>query len=663
MGRLALSEGGLILLRITTPLIPSLSRRGNKKRFFVSRSRGGRPDVFCRDRGCWIPQSFKAQNHFLKTMVGFVFFFTALSSAQNATFVASAERTTVGANEQFEVLFTASGSDLNSMRNFHAPEFGKLVVLTGPSQSTNVQIVNGQMNSSLTLSYTLYAREPGKYTIGPASIEYKGTSLRTQPLHIEVVKGSPQQKQGAADAVNISNSVFLRATADKQRAKQGEQITVTYKLYFNVRVSGYDIARAPVYQGFWSEDLEQPKQPTVTTEILEGKQYNVAVIRRTALFATQPGKLTIAPLEVRCNVQVPSRKRSNDPFDSFFNDPFFSRLQTVDQEFKSNSLPVTVDALPGTPPAEYTGAVGAFSFTTSVDHNKVKTGDPITLRLSVSGTGNVKLLTIPKPILPSDFEAYEPKISEELTRDGGVVKGKKTAEYLVIPRNAGQRTIEPISFTYFNLEKNGYSTIRSPKYEFTITQGKDMGAGTTIASKSDIKLLGEDIRFLKLSVGELQRVNESPFTGAWLYLGIILPPFMFIGAFVYRRRIEKLSGNVRRLRFAKAGKEAAKRLKQARKLFAQGNTEQYHAEVSKALMGYLQDKLHGSRASLSLEDAVIQLEQKGVSKETLRQLTLCIERAEFARFAPSSDTKEARAELLDAAASAINAIEKSFNGA
>lgn len=587
--------------------------------------------------------------------------FTALSSAQNATFVASTERTTVGANEQFEVSFIASGSDLNSMKNFHAPDFGKLVVLTGPSQSTNVQIVNGQMSSSLMLSYTLYAREPGKYTISPASIEYKGNSLRTQPLQIEIVKGSPQQKQGATDAVNIGNSVFLRATADRQRAKQGEQITVTYKLYFNVRVSGYDIARAPVYQGFWSEDLEQPKQPTITTEVLEGKQYNVAVIRRTALFATQPGKLTIAPLEVRCNVQVQSRKRSNDPFDSFFNDPFFSRLQTVEQEFKSNSMPVTIDALPGTPPADYKGAVGTFSFTTSVDHNEVKTGDPITLRISVAGTGNVKLLTIPKPVLPNDFEAYEPKISEEITREGGVVKGKKTAEYLVIPRNAGQRAIEPISFTYFDLEKNGYSTIRSPKFEFTITQGKDMSAGATIASKSDIKLLGEDIRFLKLSLGELQRVNESPFAGAWLYFGLVLPPFMFIGAFVYRRRIEKLSGNIRRLRFEKAGKEAAKRLKQARKLFSQGNTEHYHAEISQALMGYLQDKLHSSRASLSLEDAILQLEQKGVSKETTQQLKSCIERAEFARFAPSSDTKEARAELLDAAANAINAIEKSFN--
>ncbi|MBI3787998.1 MAG: protein BatD, partial [Ignavibacteriales bacterium] len=337
-------------------------------------------------------------------MVGFIFFFTALSSAQNATFIASTERTTVGANEQFEVTFTASGSDLNSMKNFHAPEFGKLVVLTGPSQSTNVQIFNGQMNSSLTLSYTLYAREPGKYTIGAASIEYKGTALRTQPLQIEVVKGNPQQKQSAPDAVNIGNSVFLRATVDKQRAKQGEQLTVTYKLYFNVRVSGYDIARAPVYQGFWSEDLEQSKQPTVTTEMFEGKQYNVAIIRKTALFATQAGKLTIAPLELRCNVQVQSKKRSNDPFDSFFNDPFFSRLQTVEQEFKSNSLPVTIDALPGTSPADYKGAVGKFSFTATVDKNTVQTGDPITLRLSVAGTGNIKLLTIPKPSLPNDFE-------------------------------------------------------------------------------------------------------------------------------------------------------------------------------------------------------------------------------------------------------------------
>ena len=585
----------------------------------------------------------------------------SLAAAQDGSFVASADRTTVPSGEQFEVSFTLSGSDMSGEKNFKAPDFGQLAVLSGPNTSTNMQIVNGRVSASMTYTYYLYARQPGKFTIGAASIEYRGTTLRTQPIQIEVVQGKVQpQQKGAQDVQDVGDNLFIRATADKQRIRQGEQLTVTYKLYTRVQVSGYDIAKAPVYQGFWSEEIDQPRQPTVTTEMHEGKQYRVAMIRKTALFPTQSGKLSLAPLEVRCAVQVQSRRRNNDPFDSFFNDPFFSRLQTVEQEFKSNPLTITVDPLPGITPPDFSGAVGSYALNASVDKKEVKTGDPITLRLVVSGTGNVKLLSLPKPVLPADVEAYEPKISEEITREGGVIRGRKTAEYLIIPRNAGQRTIEAISFTYFDLAKNAFSTLRSPRFDLSITPGKDVSTGTSIASKSDIKMLGEDIRFLKLSLGEVHRVDESPFETSWFAGGLLFPPLAFIGAYIYRRRLEKLSGNVRQLRFQKAGKEAAKRLKHAKKILAQGNTESYHSEISKALMGYLEDKLHIPRATLSLEEAVLQLQRGGVSDQITDALKSCIERSEFARFAPGSDTMEARTELLESAASTIDTIERQF---
>ena len=384
------------------------------------------------------------------------------------------------------------------------------------------------------------------------------------------------------------------------------------------------------------------------------------MIRKTALFPTQSGKLAISPLEVRCAFQLQSRKKSNDPFDSFFNDPFFSRMQSVEQEFKSNPLTVTVDPLPGNAPAGFSGAVGRFTFTATVDKREVKTGDPITLRLTIIGSGNVKLLTPPKPSLPADFEAYDPKISEEITRDGGVIRGKKTAEYLIIPRNVGNRAIEPIAFSYFDLDRNAYSTLRSQRFDFTVLQGKDVSGGAAIASKSDIRLLGEDIRFLKLTLGELHQIGESPFSGIWLVIVLVFPPLAFLGAFVYRKRAEKLSGKTDQLRFAKAGREATKRLKQARKLLSQGNTESYHAEISKALMAYLEDKLHIQKASLTIDEAATLLEQSGVPSETVQTLRSCIDRAEFARFAPASDTQEARAELLDTAAGIINNVERSF---
>jgi hypothetical protein len=581
--------------------------------------------------------------------------------AQNATFVASADRTTVGVGEQFEVSFIVSASDVNGAKNFKPPAFTPFVVLSGPNQSTNMQFVNGQMSGSVSFTYYLYTRQTGKFTIAAATIEYKGAPLKSQPLQIEVTQSKPQTQAKEPDnSQNVADNLYIRAVADKQRVRQGEPVTVTYKLYTRLQVSGYDIAKAPVYQGFWAEEVEQPKQPVVTTETIDGKQIRVATIRKTALFPTQSGKLTISPLEVRCQFQLASRKKTNDPFDSFFNDPFFSRTQTVEQEFKTNALVVTVDPLPGSPPSGFTGAVGRFAFAATVDKREVKTGDPITLKLTISGAGNVKLLTPPKPELPADFEAYDPKISEEVTRDGGVIRGKKTAEYLVIPRNAGDRAIEPIVFSYFDLDRNTYATVRSARFDFKVLPGKEISAGTTVASKSGIQLLGEDIRFLKLSLGELHSIDESLFSSDLLVVCFVLPPFVFLAAFGYRKRQERLSGKVDQLKFAKASREASKRLKVARKLLSQGNTESYHAEVSKALFRYLEDKLHISKASLTMDEAGRLLSERGVAAETIESLRACVERAEFARFAPASDTQEARAEILDAATGIINDIDKSL---
>ena len=593
------------------------------------------------------------------SVLAFVLTMTAV--AQNATFVASADRTTVGAGEQFEVSFVVSASDVNGAKNFKPPTLTPFTVMSGPNQSTNMQFVNGQMSGSISFTYYLYTRQTGKFTIGPATIEYKGAPLKSQPLQIEVTQGKPPAQGKEPDnAQNVADNLYIRAVADRPRVRQGEPVTITYKLYTRLQVSAYDIAKAPVYQGFWAEEVEQPKQSVVTTETIEGKQFRVATIRKTALFPTQSGKLVISPLEVRCAFQLSSRKKTTDPFDSFFNDPFFSRTQTVEQDLKSNALSVTVDPLPGSPPAGFTGAVGRFSFSATVDKKEVKTGDPITLRLTISGAGNVKLLTPPKPELPADFEAYDPKISEEVARDGGVIRGKKIAEYLVIPRNAGDRAIEPIAFSYFDLDRNAYNTLHSPRFDFKVIPGKDMSGGAAIASKSNIQLLGEDIRFLKLSLGESRDLDEPVFPNTLLLTCLVLPPFVFFAAFGYRKRQEKLSGKVDQLRFAKAGREASRRLKGARKLLMQGNTESYHAEVSKAIFSYLEDKLHISKAALTMDEAARLLNQRGVAGDTIESLRACIERAEFARFAPASDTREARTEILDAATVIINNIEKSL---
>jgi hypothetical protein len=584
------------------------------------------------------------------------------SLAQDGLFTASADPSQIAAGEQFRVTFTFDGSDYNSVRDFKAPDFGQFVVISGPNQSTNMQWVNGKMSASIGYTYILYARQPGKITIGSATIEYKGKTLKSSPIQIEVSPGKPKQQQSQSNqpSADVGDNLIIKAFADKQRVKQGEQLIVTFKLYTRVSVTGYDLAKAPTFDGFWSEDFEMPKQPVQTTETLNGKQYRTIVIKKTALFATQAGNLKIAPLEARCAVQMQTKRRTNDPFDQFFNDPFFQQVQTVNMDIKSNPLMILVDPIPANAPSGFSGAIGRFAFNATVDTRNVKAGDPITLRVSVLGSGNIKLVTLPKPQLPTDIESYEPKITEEISRDGGIIRGKKTAEYLLIPRNAGQRVLEPMQLVYFDLDKKEYTTLRSPKFEFSIASGKDFSSsGISLTAKEDVRMLGEDIRFLKLSPGRLQNADEGK--SSWLFVfGMILPPVAFAGAWFYRKRMEKIYGDMPRLLFETAGREASRRLKKARALLEQGNTESYHAEILRALLVYLEHKLRTPKSKFAMEEAVLQLRQNGVNEDVLQSLKTCMERAEFVRYAPASDTTDARKELLDIAASAINSIEQSF---
>jgi hypothetical protein len=593
-----------------------------------------------------------------------IFLWMGTIFAQDGSFTASVEQTKVGTAEQFQVTFTVSGASAVGAQNFRPPDFSPFVVLSGPISSTVQQWINGKSSSTVSYTYVLYARQTGKYSVGSATIDYQGKQLKTQPLQIEVVQGKPQQKQQSAEqgAVSIGDNLFIRAFADKGRAKQGEQITITYKLYTKLAIANYELTKAPTYEGFWSEDLEQSRQPAVVNETYEGKQYRVAVIKKTALFATQAGNLKIAPLEVRCAVQVQAKRRSNDPF-NIFDDPIFQQTQTQQLDFKSNPLAISIDPLPANPPSGYAGAVGEYTFAAGIDKKTVQAGDPITLKIAVAGTGNVKLISLPKPVLPADLEAYDPKITEDISRDGGIIRGKKVAEYLLVPRNPGKRSIESIPFSYYDLQKHSFVRLSSLKFDITITPGKEIASvEATMVSKEDVKLLGEDIRFLKLTPGELHTITESPVSSDTMIFVGILPPVVFIGAFVYRKRMKAIYGDMPKFRFQQAGKEASRRLKQAKHLLAQGNTESYHAEISRALLGYLEDKLHMEKSSLTVEEAVNRLQQQGVGEETVRQLQSCIERAEFARFALASDTTVGRKELLDAASKAISATEKTFTG-
>lgn len=565
-------------------------------------------------------------------------------TAQEPSFTVSVDKSRVAVGEQFEITFSLGGTSAGS--DFRPPSFNDFLILSGPNQSTSMQFINGSVSSSVSYGYVLQPKAEGNFTIGPATIDYGGKKLQTQNVLIQVSKGAPPgnaqapQTGGADIDKQIADNLILRVKLDKSRVYQGEQVTATYKIYTRVNISSYNLTKGPSLTGFWSEDLEVPKQIQLSTETVNGKSYRVGILRRAALFPQRSGALQVDPMEVDCAVQVQTRKRSNDFFDQFFNDPFFGNVRTVNHKVRSEPVSITVLPLPSASvPNGFNGAVGKFTMEAWLDKRQTKTNEPVTLKVKISGRGNLKLLQSPAVTVPPDIERYDPKISDNITHQGDEITGSRTFEYLLLPRHAGQLKIPSFPFAYFDIEKKNYVPLASPEFTLSVEKGAaDAGGPAAGISKEDVKLLGEDIRFIKSEDLALRRKGES-FAGSPLFFALSVSPlFGFVGFIFYAKRRERVLGDVVSLRNRKARKMAKRRLQEAKKFLQQKQREQFYGELSRALWGYIGDKLGIPPSDLSLDLARTALESHGVSPEAIGKLSAAIEQCEFARFAPSSNS-------------------------
>ena len=576
-----------------------------------------------------------------------LFLISARVLPQDISFTASVDNTRISLGEQFEITFSLGGTSAGS--NFQPPPFNDFLVVGGPNQSTSMQFINGSVSSSVSWSYVLQPKAEGKFAIGPATIDYGGKKLQTKPIGMEVVKGSAQpaspggqqqaQQQGNADIdKQISDNLLLKVVLDKSRVYQGEQITATYKIYTRVNISSYNLSKGSSLTGFWSEDLEVPKQVQLSSEVVNGKQYRVGILRRAALFPQRSGTLQVDPMEVLCAVQVQTRRRSNDIFDQFFNDPFFGNVQTVNHKVRSEPVSVTVLPLPSANvPSGFNGAVGKFTIESWLDKKQTKANEPVTLKVKISGRGNLKLLEPPTVTVPPDIERYDPKISDNIAHQGDEIAGSRTFEYLLLPRRAGELKIPSFSYAYFDIEKKNYVPFKSPDFVLSVEKGSEIAGGpATGISKEDVKLLGEDIRFIKSDDLSLRRKGET-FAGSPLFFALSFSSLAsFVGFIFFVKRRERVLGDVAGLRNRKARKMAQRRLQEAKKFLHQKKEEQFYSEVSRALWGYIGDKLGIPPSDHSVEIVKTALESRGVSTEAAGKLGAAIEQCEFARFSPSS---------------------------
>lgn len=589
----------------------------------------------------------------------FVVLFTQNQFAQS--FTASVRANSVNADEQFEISFTFSGSDVNSLSNFQPPPLKDFVILSGPNQSTSMQIINGAVSGSRTFSYYLQARSTGKFVIPAASINSNNSTYKTEPITIEVVKGSAkpktQQNETGISTEEIAENLFIRAVVDKNSLFKGEQLTVVYKLYTRLNIASPQITKLPSYQGFWAEELEASNNISFTKETIDGKVYNVGVLKRVALFPSQSGELSVTPFELKIPVQIQTNRRTNSIFDDFFNDPFFGRAQTVEFTAKSNTVKVKVLPLPSTEKKDFKGAVGNYTVNASVDKQTVKQNEPISLKITLNGSGNIKLLELPAIQFPNGFETYDPKINDEVSRSG-VVSGKKTFEYLLIPRISGKFEIAPVTITFFNPQKKEFVNLSSQAFSINVEQGSAEYSGNSNISKEEIKMLDQDIRYIKTSFDDIEKDKQHLYS-SWFFVGMIFFPLLILsGLLIWKKKDDSLSANIILMRNLKAQKVAKTRLKMAANFLKQSHYEKFYEEISKALYGYLEDKLVISKSEFTIDLAVEELKRMSVNEEIIVDLKETLHKSEYIRYSPSETAENESKSMYGKTTSLIILLEE-----
>lgn len=593
--------------------------------------------------------------------------FTA--TAAEISFTASVNRNPIGTNEQFSITFTINAQ----ASNFQAPSFRDFNILSGPNQSTSMQFINGNMSQSVSFTYYLQAKSEGTYRIDPATIEVNGVKIKSNTLTLNVVKGQGKPQAGANNSQGdddgiTTKSVFLHVSVDKSSVYRGEAILATYKLYTKVNLINYTIDKLPALNGFWSQELKMPDQLELRTEVVNGEQYRVGIVKKVILFPQQSGTLIIDPMQGSCIARVQNqRKRSNNPYDifndPFFNDPFFGTARDVKVNVKSEPVKINVKDLPANADDYFKGAVGNFTMQAALDKDQVKANDAINLKIKISGKGNLKLIDAPEIKLPTDFETYDPKINDNVSVTESGVTGSKTFEYLIIPRHEGDYTIDPVHFTYFDLTKKQYVQLTSPPLKITVKGiSGDASAAQSVASyqnKTDVKLLGKDIAFIK--TGVMTTYTHGTFFGSLFFYVLLFLPVILLTAFlIYKKRKEKLAGNVAYMRSTRATKMAQKRLSTAKKQLDAGKTELFYEEIFKGLNGYASDKLEIDMADLNKESLMRKLKENNISEALTTKMITTIDTCELARFASQFQSTNPQQIYTDSV-SIITELENALN--
>ncbi len=568
----------------------------------------------------------------------FFFLLSQLSYSAAVNFTAKSSHSVVELGQRFQVTFTINAGG----GNFTPPDFGTFGVLSGPNQSSSVQIINGNRTQSYTISYILVSTKTGKYSIPPAEINVNGKVQKTDPISIEVVDKNPngsnaqkqRQNERKEQGEELSDYVFIKSFVDKKSAYVGEKITVTYKLYSKLSLAGINLESLPALNGFWSQDLRSVyDQIELSTEYIDGETYQVAELQQTVLYPQRSGKLEIDPLSMKITVQVRSR-RARSMFESMFGS--YERKEVIT---KSSPIPIEIKPLPKQgKPADFSGAVGQFDFSLIASKNSVKSNEAIDFKVVLKGNGNLPLIGAPKINFPPDFEVYDPETKNNFKTSFSGSKGSKEFNYLVIPRHSGSFKIDPLSFSYFDLATKSYKTIKTEPISIEVEKGAEEESVVLSgrSRKNEIEILDNDIRYIHLSNINLIKADHQFFGSLAYYLVVLSLLFLLLGIYLISKRIKEKSKDQVGLRKSKANSKAKQKLRNAKKLLDKGELSAFFEEISNALYNYFQDYYNLSKAEISIDKIVESLSKSEIDSNTINNLKEVIHSSEMARFAPQS---------------------------
>ncbi|MBE82734.1 MAG: hypothetical protein CME21_09240 [Gemmatimonadetes bacterium] len=584
----------------------------------------------------------------------------------------SADRTQVRTGDSFTVTVAISIDDGSSQPEpeLYLPD-GFELVGSRSSSSTSISIVNGAVTQEKTVNVvsTIRGNTEGTFTIGPAAVKAAGKTLRSNAIGIQVVKGlaqprtssAPQSQESVtADQLEeIQENLFIATTSDRKSVYVGEQILLTYDLYSQYRrIQNPRFGAIPSYTGFWAEKVFDANRLEQRSEVVNGRPYNKSRLKQVALFPTLPGTRKLEQLEFICDLPIRSRRRSLFDMDEFFSwDPFRSHQVTV----RAADIEIDVRPLPSGSPTSFSGGVGTFTVRADVSSEKAAQGDPVTVTVTVEGRGNLHGVGEPPRPDPERFKFYDPNVTVEATIQNTVLTGSKTFEYVAIPETSGRVDLPSFELTYFDPRQAKYVTLQTDPIPLEVAPAARVEevAMTATPGGSAVKVLGEDIRFIKADASSLSDHANYLHASGLFWSFNALPVLCLIAAWQWRRRQAMLDGDLAYARRHRSRGEARKRLAEAKQLMATDGAS-FYSEVYRAMSSFLADRLNLDASELTTNQARQALASASVPSDLTNKVVGVFEACDFARFASGAQTATDREDILSQTEDLIGELERAL---